>query len=80
MYPVKRVWEKMVESTVKQDVPIWEKAALSLEEASEYTGVGICKLRELSNQDSCNFVIWIGRKRLLKRKKLEEYLESAFSI
>lgn len=30
--------------------------------------------------DSCDFVIWIGRKRLLKRRKLDEYLEKAFSI
>lgn len=30
--------------------------------------------------DSCDFVLWIGRKRLLKRKKLEEFLENAFSI
>lgn len=61
-------------------VPVWEKSNLTLEEAAAYTGIGMNKLRELSDSDSCEFVIWIGRKRLLKRKKLDEYLEKAFSI
>lgn len=68
----------------KQDrdksVPLWEKANLSLEEAAAYTGVGICKLREISDDPSCGFVLWIGSKRLLKRKKLEEFLERVYSI
>lgn len=61
-------------------VPIWKKSNLSLEEAAAYTGIGVNKLRELSESDSCDFVIWIGRKRLLKRRKLDEYLEKVFSI
>ena len=61
-------------------VPIWKKSNLSLEEAAAYTGIGMNKLRELSESDSCDFVIWIGRKRLLRRRKLDEYLEKVFSI
>ena len=41
-------------------VPIWEKTNLSLEEAAAYTGIGICKLRELSNNEFCDYVLWIG--------------------
>ncbi|NBI16641.1 helix-turn-helix domain-containing protein [Neglecta sp. X4] len=62
------------------DIPIWLKANLTVEEAAAYTGIGMNKLRELSDSDACDFVLWIGRKRLLKRKKLEEFLENAFSI
>ena len=61
-------------------VPIWKKSNLTLEEAAAYTGIGMNKLRELSDADSCDFVIWIGSKRLLKRRKLDEYLDKAFSI
>ena len=61
-------------------VPVWLKSNLTLEEAAAYTGVGICKLRVLSNDSSCEFVLWIGTKRLLKRRKLDEYLDKAFSI
>ena len=62
------------------DIPIWLKANLTVEEAAAYTGIGMNKLRELSDSDSCDFVLWIGRKRLLKRKKLEEFLENALSL
>jgi excisionase family DNA binding protein len=63
-----------------KEVPIWEKTNLTIEEASAYSGVGMNKLRELSNDDSCSFVLWNGTKRLIKRKKLDEYLERAYSI
>ena len=62
------------------EIPVWLKANLTVEEAAAYTGIGMNKLRELSDDDSCDFVLWIGRKRLLKRKKLEEFLVNAFSL
>lgn len=55
-------------------VPIWERMNLTVEEAAAYTGIGTDKLRELSNRESCDFVLWVGTKRLLKRKQLEEFL------
>ena len=57
------------------ELPVWQKMNLTLDEASEYTGIGKTKLRELSDKESCPFVLWNGAKRLFKRKKLEEYLE-----
>lgn len=62
------------------EIPVWLKANLTVEEAAAYTGIGMNKLREISDDNSCDFVLWIGRKRLLKRKKLEEFLENAFSL
>lgn len=61
-------------------VPICERLNLSLEEAAAYTGIGIERLRKLSNEKECNFVFWVGTKRLLRRKQLEEYLNSCHSI
>ena len=57
------------------EVPIWEKTNLTVEEAAAYTGIGINKLKEMSNAEFCDFVLWVGNRRLLKRKKLDEYLE-----
>lgn len=51
-----------------REVPIWEKSNLTLEEAAAYSGIGINKLRKLSDAESCEFVLWIGSKRLIKRK------------
>ena len=62
------------------DIPIWEKSNLTLEEAAAYFNVGINKLREISNADDCPFVLWVGNKRLIKRKVLEKRFESLFSI
>ncbi len=65
---------------MKYVVPIWQKATLTLEEAAAFTGIGINKLRELSADERCEFVLWNGAKRMLKRKKLEEFLEHSYSI
>ncbi|MCD7885656.1 MAG: helix-turn-helix domain-containing protein [Lachnospiraceae bacterium] len=64
----------------RTEVPLWQKGLLTLEEAAEYTGLGLQKLRELSNDDRCEFVLWNGAKRMFKRRKLEEYLDNQFSI
>ena len=60
-------------------VPVWEKANLSLEEAAAYFGIGINKLRDMTNEQNCRFVLWNGNKRLIKRKQLERLLEIAYS-
>ncbi|HIT84893.1 MAG TPA: helix-turn-helix domain-containing protein [Candidatus Ornithomonoglobus intestinigallinarum] len=63
-----------------KEVPIWEKSNLTLEEAAAYSGIGINKLRKLTDREDCDFVLWIGTKRLVKRKKLDEYIEKIYSI
>lgn len=70
----------MSESNMKKEVPIWEKSNLTLEEAAKYTGIGVNKLREISDSKDCKFVLWVGNKRLLKRKKLEEFLDQQYSV
>ena len=61
-------------------IPAWEKANLNLEEAAAYFGIGINKLRDMTNDEHCPFVLWNGNKRLIKRKQLERVLETAYSI
>jgi len=65
---------------MKYEVPIYEKSNLTLEEAAAYFNIGINKLREISDDGNCSFVLWVGNKRLIKRKKLEEYLSKTYSI
>lgn len=61
---------------MKYEVPIWEKSNLTLKEAAAYSGIGINKLRELSNERGCNFVLFVGSKRLIKRRLFDAYIES----
>ncbi len=65
---------------MKHEVPIWEKSNLTLEEAAAYSGIGINKPREITNQRGCDFVLWIGTKRLIKRKRLDAYIERVDTV
>ncbi len=64
----------------KPTIPIWEKSNLTLEEASAYSNIGVNKLRELSDNKNCDFVLWVGSKRLIKRKLFDKYIEQLYSI
>ena len=63
-----------------KEVPIWEKANLTLEEAAAYSGIGINKLRELTNDEDCKFVLWVGNKRLVKRRLFDLFIEQSYSV
>ncbi len=65
---------------MSKEVPIWEKSNLTLEEAAAYSGIGIGKLRELTNEKNCNFVLWVGHKRLIKKRLFDKYIEQVFSV
>ena len=59
-----------------KEVPIWEKSNLSLEEAAAYSSIGINKLRDLTNEKDCRFVLWVGNKRRL----FDQFIEQMYSI
>lgn len=57
-----------------KEVPIWEKVALTIEEAAALSNIGINKIDELAKSPMCPFVLYIGRKKLIKRKEFEKYI------
>ena len=65
---------------MRREIPIWEKSNLTLEEAAAYSGIVINKLRKLTESEQCFFVLWNGTKRLIKRRKLDEYMDRMYSI
>ena len=65
---------------MKYEIPIWEKSNLTLEEAAAYSGIGINKLREITNEPGCNFVLFVGTKRLIKRRMLDSYIEKTDAV
>lgn len=64
----------------KCEVPVWEKSNLTLEEAAAYFNIGVNKLRDLTDNKNCSFVLWVGTKRLIKKTALENYLSKQYSI
>ncbi len=69
-----------MENKNTKDVAIADKALLTLEEAAKYFNIGINKLRIMTNEENCPYVVWNGTKRLIKRKPFEEYLYRSYSI
>lgn len=62
-------------------IPIWEKITLTVEEAAQYSNIGINKIYELTNNPMCKFVLHVGnKKRLIKRREFEKYLEQNIEI
>ena len=56
------------------EVPIWEKTTLTIEEAAAYSNIGQCKIRELLQDRNCPFIMFV------KRKAFERYIEQTYSI
>ena len=53
---------------------------MSVAEAAMYTGLSANKIYEMTSDEKCPFVIWVGSRRVIKRKSFEKYLERQYSI
>lgn len=61
-------------------VPLWERMLLTFPEASVLSGIGVNKLRSIAKEPDCEFIIWIGDRKMIKREKFQEYLLNAYSL
>lgn len=61
-------------------IPIPQKAVLSIREAAAYTNIGINKIDRLLRTPNCPFVLFVGTKKLVKRKEFEDFLSKQLSI
>ena len=62
------------------EVPIWHKPYLTIDEATAYTGICREKLREMTRFADCPFVLWVGKRRMIKRELFDEYIEKMYEI
>ena len=67
---------------IQQDMrlPIDRKMLLSIREAAEYSNIGINKIESLLKQPNCPFVLYVGTKKLVKRKAFEAYIDGKVAI
>jgi excisionase family DNA binding protein len=63
-----------------EKIPLWEKANLTIEEAAEYSNIGQNKISALLKMPRCPFVLYIGKKKLVKRKEFERYIEKSIEL
>ena len=63
------------------DVPIWEKYTLTIEEASKYFRIGENKLRKLAEENpAAGWVIMNGNRLQIKRKQFEKIIDTLDTI
>ncbi|WP_316519642.1 excisionase [Neglectibacter sp. CSJ-5] len=61
-------------------VPIHLKMTLTIKEAAEYSNIGINKIDALMKQPNCSFVLFVGTRKLVKRREFEEYIRHELVI
>ena len=64
----------------KQHVAICEKVALTIEEAAEYSNIGKNRISSLLKEPRCPFVLYVGTKKLVKRKEFEKFISESVEI
>ena len=53
-----------------EKVPVHLKVLLTIREAAEYSNIGINKIDSMLKKPNCPFVLFVGTKKLVKRKDL----------
>ena len=66
--------------TVQEKVPIHQKMTLTIKEAAEYSNIGINKIDQMLRAPNCPFVLYVGTKKLVKRKEFEQFLAGRMEI
>lgn len=63
------------------EIPIWEKYALTIDEAALYFRIGENAIRRIINENQdANFWFMIGNRKLIKRVLFEEYMNGVTVI
>ena len=65
---------------IRYEIPIWQKVMLTKEEAAAYSHIGINKIEELLKVPNCPFVLYVGKKKLIKRREFEAFLTENVEI
>ena len=63
-----------------EQVPIPQKLTLTIREAAEYSNIGINKIDSMLRAPNCPFVLFVGTKKLVKRKEFEQYISERLII
>lgn len=65
---------------MNQEVPIHEKLLLTIKEAAMYSNIGINRIDSMLREEGCSFVLFVGSKKLVKRREFEAYIAERFAV
>jgi len=71
---------KTMKNNQLQRVPIHLKMTLTSKEAAEYSNIGINKIDSMLRAPKCPFVLFVGTKKLVKRREFEQFISSKLMI
>ena len=63
-----------------EKVPIHLKVTLTIREAAEYSNIVINKIDSMLRSPNCPFVLFVGTKKLVKRKAFEQFISGKLII
>ena len=61
-------------------VPIHLKMTLTTKEAAEYSNIGINRIDAMLREEGCPFVLFVGSRKLVKRREFENYISERFVV
>lgn len=61
-------------------VPIHLKMTLTIKEAAAYSNIGINKIESMLRSPNCPFVLYVGSKKRVKRRRFEQYISHKLMI
>lgn len=72
--------DDIIKSVTEMSVPLEHKAVLTISEAAEYSNIGQNKIEKLLKTPNCPFVLFVGSKKLVKRKEFEQFISSTLEV
>lgn len=65
----------------ERGIPIWEKYTLTIREAAEYFHIGEKKMRQIVEEHpNADFILMLGNRAMVKRKRFEAYIDLSTAI
>lgn len=61
-------------------IPLNLKLTMTVKEAVQYSNIGINRIDRMLRSPNCPFVLYVGTKKLVKRKEFEQFISNKLTI
>ena len=61
-------------------IPLNLKLTMTVKESAEYSNIGINRIDRMLRNPNCPFVLYVGTKKLVKRKEFEQFISNKLTI
>lgn len=61
-------------------IPLNLKLTMTVKETAQYSNIGINRIDRMLRSPNCPFVLYVGTKKLVKRKEFEQFISNKLTI